>query len=84
MVESVSSFVSLAITLEYWKSEIVQYFNIIKNYRVSNGPIEGRNSLIKLVLRLANGYDDFKRFRNRIIYSLNTYSSHNFDIDKRE
>ncbi|MBQ0036484.1 MAG: transposase, partial [Firmicutes bacterium] len=46
--------------------------------RVSNGPIEGRNSLIKKILKIANGYSNFKRFRNRVIYCLNTLAKHNF------
>ncbi|HAE16046.1 MAG TPA: hypothetical protein DCG51_05790 [Erysipelotrichaceae bacterium] len=47
--------------------EIVASFSLVKGVRVLNGPIEGRNSLIKKVLKLANGYSNFNRFRNRII-----------------
>lgn len=68
----------LASTLSNWKAEIVNSFCIHKEEHSSNGPIEGRNSLIKKVLRLANGYRNFPRFRNRIICSLYKYSSHSF------
>lgn len=74
----ISGFPELAATLEYWKEEIISSFSLVKGQRVSNGPIEGRNSLIKKVLHLANGYTNFDRFRNRIIYSLNKYASHSF------
>lgn len=72
-------FHTLANTLDYWKEEIISSFSIVNGKRVSNGPIEGRNSLIKKVLKLANGYSNFQRFRNRIIYSLNKLASHNFN-----
>ena len=39
--------------------------------RLSNGPIEGANSRIKTILKSANGYTNFNRLRNRIMYSLN-------------
>ncbi|MDD5792697.1 MAG: ISL3 family transposase [Erysipelotrichaceae bacterium] len=77
-LSGISGFPELAATLEYWKEEIISSFSLVKGQRVSNGPIEGRNSLIKKVLHLANGYTNFDRFRNRIIYSLNKYSSHSF------
>lgn len=72
-------FIDLADTLEYWKKEIVSSFLIVDKRRVSNGPIEGRNSLMKKILHLANGYDSFQRFRNRVMYSLNRFSKHSFD-----
>ena len=77
-LSGISGFPELAATLEYWKEEIISSFSLVKGQRVSNGPIEGRNSLIKKVLHLANGYTNFDRFRNRIIYSLNQYASQSF------
>jgi len=68
----------VANTLNNWKAEIVNSFIKFKGQRVSNGPIEGRNSLIKKILKIANGYSNFKRFRNRIMYCLNRYASHSF------
>ncbi len=80
-LSGISGFPELAATLEYWKDEIINSFSILRGQRVSNGPIEGRNSLIKKVLHLANGYSNFDRFRNRIIYSLNKYATHSFRAD---
>lgn len=74
-------FHNLAATLENWKEEIIASFSIVNGKRVSNGPIEGRNSLAKKVLKLANGYSNFQRFRNRIMYSLNKLAAHSFKRD---
>lgn len=78
-LSNIKEFIDLSNTLTNWKAEIVNSFNKVNGTRVSNGPIEGRNSMIKKILRLANGYSNFRRFRNRIIYSLNTLSRHNFN-----
>jgi len=77
-LSGITGLTDLAATLENWEEEIISSFSIVSGKRVSNGPIEGRNSLIKKVLRLANGYSNFPRFRNRIIYSLNKFASHSF------
>ena len=45
------------------------YFTI----NISNGPIEGRNKYVKDILSLANGYRNFKRFRNRVLYVFNKH-----------
>ncbi len=68
----------MANALNNWKVEIVNSFIKFRGQRVSNGPIEGRNSLIKKILKIANGYSNFKRFRNRVMYCLNRYASHSF------
>lgn len=39
--------------------------------RLSNGPIEGINSIIEQVKTNGKGYTAFKRFRLRIIYVIN-------------
>lgn len=77
-VSGVAEFEGLASTLSNWSTEIVNSFSVYKDKRISNGPMEGRNSLIKKVLRLANGFSDFDRFRNKIIYSINKFSTHSF------
>lgn len=46
-ISGIPDFVILAHTLESWKEEIVSSFSLISGQRISNGPIEGRNSLIK-------------------------------------
>lgn len=78
LISGIHEFESLASTLSNWKAEIVNSFCVHNGKRISNGPIEGRNSLIKKILRLANGYSNFHRFRNRIMYSLNKLSRHSF------
>ncbi len=77
-ISGVIEFMELANTLSNWKEEIINSFSSFRDRRISNGPIEGRNSLIKKVLKLANGYDSFDRFRNRIMYVLNKHSTHSF------
>lgn len=77
--------------LDHWKEEILNSFYtyekyIIKNNRkkwvnarVTSGLIEGRNKIIKIILKLANGYQNFQRFRNRSMFVLNRleeYSDH--------
>ena len=57
--------------LIHWKNEIKNSFIRYQGKRLSNGPIEGANSRIKTILKSANGYTNFNRLRNRIMYSLN-------------
>ncbi|MBE6115985.1 MAG: ISL3 family transposase [Erysipelotrichaceae bacterium] len=80
-LSDIPEFISLASTLNNWKIEIANSFDLFDGVRVSNGPIEGRNSLIKKILKLANGYSNFSRFRNRIMYCLNKFSTHSFPHD---
>ena len=77
-LSNIEEFIKLADMLNNWKAEIVNSFAKVNGTRVSNGPIEGRNSLIKKILKIANGYTNFKRFRNRVIYCLNTLAKHKF------
>ena len=78
ILSNIEEFIKLADMFNNWKAEIVNSFAKVNGTRVSNGPIEGRNSLIKKILKVANGYSNFKRFRNRVIYCLNTLAKHNF------
>ena len=76
---------NIAMTLENWKEEIVNSFHTYDGRKLSNGPIEGRNRTVKIILRLANGYTNFNRFRNRVLYVLNkyeTYSEKILDVHK--
>lgn len=67
--------------LNHWRKEIKNSFIRIKindpntkyiiTRRLSNGPIEGLNSRIKCIIKNANGYRNFQRFRKRIFYSIN-------------
>ncbi|HOI47459.1 MAG TPA: transposase [Bacilli bacterium] len=54
-----------------WKPYIKNSFLRVNHRRLSNGPIEGVNSRIKTIMKSANGYTNFDRLRNRIIYSIN-------------
>lgn len=54
-----------------WKPYILNSFIRINGIRLSNGPIEGLNSQIKKLMRVSNGYNNFQRFRARIIHCYN-------------
>ena len=49
--------------LRRWKKEIKK--------RLSNGPMEGTNSRLKCIIKNANGYRNFNRFRNRCFFAIN-------------
>ena len=68
---SIASFRETASTLINWFEEIVNSFTIIDGKRVSNGKIESTNSRIKTILKVANGYQNFSRLRNKIMYVIN-------------
>ncbi len=57
--------------LSRWKDYIRNSFIRIDGRRLSNGPIEGVISRIKTIMKNANGYKNFNRFKNRVMYSLN-------------
>ena len=70
--------------LNHWRNEIKNSFIrvnvkikdkkgnfIIVKKRLSNGPMEGCNSRIKCLIKNANGYRNFERFRKRVFFSLN-------------
>ena len=54
-----------------WRQEIKNSFLVFDNRRLSNGPMEGVNSRLKCLIKNANGYKNFSRFRNRCIYNIN-------------
>ena len=54
-----------------WKIEIKNSFIRVNGRRLSSGAIEGVNSRIKTIIKNANGYTNFGRLRNKIIYSIN-------------
>lgn len=68
--------IKVAETLNNWKEEILNSFIWINNRRISNGPVEGKNNYIKKILSNANGMVNFKRARNRILYSQNKYETY--------
>ncbi|MEG0683724.1 MAG: transposase, partial [Coprobacillus sp.] len=68
-IEGYRSFASS--TLLKWFEEIVNSFSIVDGRRISNGPIESTNSRVKTILKVANGFKNFSRMRNKIMYCLN-------------
>ena len=79
-------------TLMKWKKEIINSFIVLKQEyyidaatgeeklqekKMTNAIIENKNAIIKCVKKNANGYTNWGRFRNRIMYVLDpkaTYS----------
>lgn len=72
-------------TLVKWKEEIINSFIIVKydykidkdtghvvvhNRKINNSIIENRNKIIKNIKHNANGYSNWFRFRNRLLYVL--------------
>ena len=72
-LSNIASFNQIALTLKNWRKEIINSFDEYDGRRINNGPIEGRNKYIKILLSLANGYRNFKRFRNRVLYVFNKF-----------
>ena len=65
-------------TLINWKNEIVNSFLVVSTdgRTISNAIIENRNKSIKTIKRNGNGYTNWDRFRNRVLYSVNESSVH--------
>ena len=57
--------------LQNWRTEIINSFIRVDGKRLSNSAIEGVNSRIKTIIKNANGYNNFGRLRNKIIFSIN-------------
>lgn len=53
----------MATTLAQWRSQILAWHTTGH----SNGPVEGLNSLIKKVKRVAAGFRNFANYRTRIL-----------------
>ena len=80
IASEIPEMMSVGLTLSNWKKEILNSFDTYTRKdkkgnryttRVTSGPVEGRNKYIKIILKLANGYSNFDRFRNRALYVLN-------------
>lgn len=73
----IKQFIEVAKTISHWKEYILNSFILVDSEdrthkrRLSNGPIEGINSQIEKINVNGNGYTNFFRFRNRVIYSIN-------------
>lgn len=74
---NIQSMIKCGNLLSRWYTEILNSFGWVDHRRLSNGPIEGKNSYVKKILGNANGFSNFERARNKIMYSQNhnaTYS----------
>lgn len=69
-------------TIKNWKKEILNSFKWFDGRRISNGCIEGKNNYIKKILSNANGMNNFKRARNRIMYSQNQYENYVINVQE--
>lgn len=56
-------FRALVQTLDHWREAILAYFE----YRVTQGPVEGRNNQAKVIERQAYGYRNFQNLRRRLL-----------------
>lgn len=56
-------FRTLVPTLDHWREAILAYFE----YRVTQGPVEGRNNQVKVIERQAYGYRNFQNLRRRLL-----------------
>ena len=63
--------ITLSKTLNHWYQEILNSFTFINGKRITNGLIESKNSLIRVLTSNANGCTNFRRERNRIMYCFN-------------
>lgn len=73
ILSDIKYMIECANTLKNWKEEILNSFTWIHGRRLTNGPIEGKNSYIKKILSNANGLNNFERARNKFMYSQNLY-----------
>ena len=73
----IKQFIDIAKTISHWKEYILNSFikvesiDCLNKRRLSNGPIEEINSINENINVNGNGYTNFYRFRNRVIYSIN-------------
>ena len=80
-----------------WKQEIINSFTIVGaeykveadkgqvvvcNKKVNNAIIEKRNKIIKCIKNNANGYTNWLRFRNRVMYVLDPNAT--FSLEPKE
>lgn len=57
--------------LRNWRTEIINSFTKINGRRINNSYMESKNRIVAKLIFNANGFKNFKRTRNRILYCLN-------------
>lgn len=81
-LSNIQEMIECAKTLTNWKQEILNSFHWYDGRRLSNGLIEGKNNYIKKIISNANGLSNFKRARNKFIYSQNQYEKYLINENK--
>lgn len=96
---SVTEMNAFAKTLKKWRKEIINSFHIAgyeyqidqstghvaaQEKKMNNAIIENSNSIIKCIKKNANGYTNWTRFRNRVLYVLDKNSSYSMYPMKKE
>ena len=68
---NIKEFKKVLLTYKEWKKEIRNSFIIdeVTGKRLTNGFIEGKNNICKVIKRNAFGFKDFSTLRNKILYS---------------
>ena len=67
-IEEYSEFHGLLVN---WRNEIINSFTVIDETRINNSFMESKNRIVAKLIYNANGFRNFKRTRNRILYCLN-------------
>ena len=89
---------NFARTMERWKPEILNSLQVLstpwhgtcdgnvtrRHHRLNNVLMENRNGIIKVVTNTANGYSNFPRFRNRLLYVMRKDACYDLTRDFRE
>jgi len=57
--------------LTNWQREVINSFTLIDGKRINNSFIESKNRILEKLLYNGNGFKNFQRTRNRILYCLN-------------
>ena len=94
---NIDEMIAFSNNLINWKQEIINSFTIVGteykveadkgqvvvcNKKVNNAIIENRNKIIKCIKNNANGYTNWPRFRNRVMYVLDPNAT--FSLEPRE
>lgn len=54
-----------------WREEIINSFTLINGKRINNSYMESKNRVLSRLIFNANGFKNFERTRNRMLYCLN-------------
>lgn len=57
--------------LTNWHEEIINSFTLTNGKRINNSYMESKNRVLSRLIFNANGFKNFERTRNRMLYYLN-------------